>query len=381
MRFFHPPSLLSNPRLDDDDRHAAARKSSIKTLHRSSSSSNLPSPSNLAANNPFDDLHDHTSTTVQAPAPSSSSHPKSRSKCKRASPNFRDFHPNQSPFSPRTFSTALPALPRSRSTLRADSLFTLGPVDDSLAHLSQADRDSDDLEFYNPRHPPPLSDLVAEAFADVTSQSALIPQAAVDAADDDDLDRIVLGSARITANIEDNRNAGTLASPPADLSSGEPTMPASRDLVPFSQTGIVHLGPRDDTTDGQSSSRSSSGGPSPSPRVRYSSGSQSRSQGHSQSPRVSLLAPAGERDGDSPITSGDASRSSSNPPSSSLASRSESDSSGVSVPGQHIALRYQHVEDENGHHLIVGREGQLARCEDEVSDAIHIFCAAKFSCV
>ncbi|KAJ7163263.1 hypothetical protein C8R46DRAFT_336688 [Mycena filopes] len=28
--------------------------------------------------------------------------------------------------------------------------------------------------------------------------------------------------------------------------------------------------------------------------------------------------------------------------------------------------RLQHVQDENGHHIIVGREGKLASCEDEV---------------
>ena len=31
-----------------------------------------------------------------------------------------------------------------------------------------------------------------------------------------------------------------------------------------------------------------------------------------------------------------------------------------------MTLRYQHVEDENGHHVIVGREGKITRCEEEV---------------
>jgi hypothetical protein len=31
-----------------------------------------------------------------------------------------------------------------------------------------------------------------------------------------------------------------------------------------------------------------------------------------------------------------------------------------------MSMRYQHKEDENGNHLVVGREGQLTRCEDEV---------------
>ncbi|PIL35229.1 transporter [Ganoderma sinense ZZ0214-1] len=356
------PAKNRRSSLDDDDRHAASRKNSVETLHRSSSSNNLPSPLNLPAHDPFDDLHDPSDSTVHARATSSSSH---RGKCKRSSPNFRDFLPDQSPFSHRTFSTALPPPRPSSSALRADVLFALGPVGDSLAHLSQAYRDSDDLDIYNPRHPPHLSDVVAEAFADVTSRGALIPQAPVDAVDDDGLDRIVPSSVQITAGREDNRNAGMFSSLPADFLSDEPAIPASCELVPFSQTGIVHLGPRDDTTDGQSGSRSSSGGPSPSPRARYSPSSQSRSQGHSQSPRVSLLLPVEERNADSSSLSADAARSSLNPPSLSLASHLESDSSGVSAPGQHMTLRYRHVEDKNGHHLIVGREGKLARCEDE----------------
>ncbi|KAI0785152.1 hypothetical protein C8Q75DRAFT_776169 [Abortiporus biennis] len=38
---------------------------------------------------------------------------------------------------------------------------------------------------------------------------------------------------------------------------------------------------------------------------------------------------------------------------------------GSGSDGPHITFRYQHIEDENGHHLIVGREGTLTRCEDE----------------
>lgn len=45
---------------------------------------------------------------------------------------------------------------------------------------------------------------------------------------------------------------------------------------------------------------------------------------------------------------------------------SMSTGSGESGEGPHIAVRYTHVEDENGHHLIVGREGKLTKCEDEV---------------
>ncbi|KAF7365436.1 ATP-binding cassette transporter [Mycena venus] len=50
------------------------------------------------------------------------------------------------------------------------------------------------------------------------------------------------------------------------------------------------------------------------------------------------------------------------------ASGSESQSasgSEASDASQFLTVRFQHVTDENGHHLIVGREGKLARCEDE----------------
>ncbi|KAI0073479.1 hypothetical protein K474DRAFT_1603252 [Panus rudis PR-1116 ss-1] len=36
-----------------------------------------------------------------------------------------------------------------------------------------------------------------------------------------------------------------------------------------------------------------------------------------------------------------------------------------SSDGPRVTFRYQHVEDEHGHHLIVGREGRLTKCEDE----------------
>ena len=41
-------------------------------------------------------------------------------------------------------------------------------------------------------------------------------------------------------------------------------------------------------------------------------------------------------------------------------------SESTSSDSPQATFRYQHVEDENGHHLIVGREGTLTRCEDEV---------------
>ncbi|CCL99470.1 uncharacterized protein FIBRA_01488 [Fibroporia radiculosa] len=45
-------------------------------------------------------------------------------------------------------------------------------------------------------------------------------------------------------------------------------------------------------------------------------------------------------------------------------SRSSQTDSSIS-DGSYYGFRYRHVLDENGHHLIVGREGKLTKCEDE----------------
>ncbi|KAH7913421.1 hypothetical protein BJ138DRAFT_1146165 [Hygrophoropsis aurantiaca] len=41
-------------------------------------------------------------------------------------------------------------------------------------------------------------------------------------------------------------------------------------------------------------------------------------------------------------------------------------SSALSSPDEtFVTMRYEHVEDENGHHVLTGREGKLTKCEDE----------------
>ncbi|TBU22864.1 hypothetical protein BD311DRAFT_675110 [Dichomitus squalens] len=122
--------------------------------------------------------------------------------------------------------------------------------------------------------------------------------------------------------------------------------------------------------DRQSSSRSPSGHISSS--CRYSVGPESHShsqslpaRGSADARRRSITPPIEERDTGSRGPSAHLSQSRSNPSSSSPTSRSGSRVSDSSALGQHFTVRYQHVEDENGHHLIVGREGRLTRCEDE----------------
>lgn len=53
-------------------------------------------------------------------------------------------------------------------------------------------------------------------------------------------------------------------------------------------------------------------------------------------------------------------------------SNSSSGASSDAVEGR-ITVRFKHVEDENGHHVITGREGTLSKCEDEVKFMIS-FC-------
>lgn len=31
-----------------------------------------------------------------------------------------------------------------------------------------------------------------------------------------------------------------------------------------------------------------------------------------------------------------------------------------------VSFRYEHAQDENGNHVVIGREGKLQHCEDEV---------------
>jgi hypothetical protein len=33
--------------------------------------------------------------------------------------------------------------------------------------------------------------------------------------------------------------------------------------------------------------------------------------------------------------------------------------------GPIVTMRFEHREDEDGHHVLIGREGKLTRCEDE----------------
>ncbi|QRV77843.1 ATP-binding cassette transporter abc4 [Ceratobasidium sp. AG-Ba] len=53
------------------------------------------------------------------------------------------------------------------------------------------------------------------------------------------------------------------------------------------------------------------------------------------------------------------------PRSNQLASRSGTTSLSETSDEPLVTVRFQHVQDEHGHHVVVGREGRLTRCEDE----------------
>ncbi len=298
----------------------------VATFHRSSSSGNLASMSEP----PRRDLGPRRAVDLESASNSSNLRSHSGRRSKHVVPNYRDFPLNESPFSPRTFASALPGTSPSDSDVSAaaDALFAPGSGDEAVLYLPNAGT-TYTAGGDNPRHPHPFPEVAAEAFAGFAPRNMLIP----DAASED--------------HISEPPFAGSLA----ELLAHEPSN--------FSQSGIVHLAPVDD----QSRSRSSSGGPNSgrrsSPRVPHSGNGSAGSSPHLVLSRYSGSGSRGQ--------STDLSCSTSNP-SSFLTSGSASlvsGSSGASRP--HTTLRYQHVEDEDGHHLIVGREGKLTKCEDEVS--------------
>jgi hypothetical protein len=128
--------------------------------------------------------------------------------------------------------------------------------------------------------------------------------------------------------------------------------------LPFnpSEYGIVHLPPRNSSTDrlSQSSSRRSRD-------EHYSTAPSSQKSKRSElSSGISSLSPSPY----SRSMSGSGSRDFSPTRPSSL-SKSVS---GIEMTNKEplMTARYQHEEDENGNHLVIGREGTLMRCEDEV---------------
>ncbi|EMD39682.1 histidine kinase [Gelatoporia subvermispora B] len=242
-----------------------------------------------------------------------------RRKHRHRTPNFRDFPQDENPLAPRTFTTSPSESPLRDSNTpsnSADMFFVAGPSGEPVIYLpSRTSSESDEEPDYKPRRPTQISEVAAEGFSVVAPTASILP--------------------------------GVLPRPP-ELSRG--SSPSN-----FSQSGIVHLPPigtRPSSSHGSRSVGSSARGRT------------SRISGECPVTSPAQSANSAQNDVEAmQLSSDQASRPSSPLPSMSGSSSSMTGSSGSGVP--HVTFRYQHVEDEDGHHLIVGREGELTKCEDE----------------
>lgn len=144
----------------------------------------------------------------------------------------------------------------------------------------------------------------------------------------------------------DPEEAAALAAASAPLSQAAAgALAATGGPISFSQGGYVHLGP----PSGSESEQGSAG------RVRKKAAFTSLS-GSAGSPMGSDSARAGSSGVEA---SGEAS-------SSSVSMRSNKSVSSSKSGEPLLSFRFEHVRNEDGHHIITGREGKLTRCEDEV---------------
>ncbi|KAJ7081401.1 hypothetical protein B0H15DRAFT_913009 [Mycena belliarum] len=104
-----------------------------------------------------------------------------------------------------------------------------------------------------------------------------------------------------------------------------------------SQLGLVHLPPRSHASSSANGTRRRSNVSSPHPRLCTPSRVSSRDRSISGSASVDVPASASGSDA----------------------------TDATDASAQFLTVRFKHVQDEHGHHVITGREGKLARCEDE----------------
>lgn len=227
---------------------------------------------------------------------------------KKGSPNFSDFSKEENHLYPRTFKSnpSMPVMAEGTDPSSVNTFFIPGPVGEPLIY-SLDDPDISERNNYDPRRPTHLSEAAADAFTDFESSTFT----------------------------------------PSEEISRPPSVPVTSN---YSQAGYVHLAPLG----------------SASPRSQSLNSSRGHTKGHS--------SPAVQTNSDSELEIvntnsarlGSVSSRAASPLSSVGGSVVESGSS-LGSEGR-VTFRYQHVEDDEGHHLIVGREGELTQCEDEVSD-------------
>ncbi|KZT12155.1 uncharacterized protein LAESUDRAFT_720129 [Laetiporus sulphureus 93-53] len=235
---------------------------------------------------------------------------------KPRTPNFRDFSLEEDPHSRRTFSTVhgsyFPRSPSGTTSPTHSMLYIPGPSGEPVEISNGQGKFSEDADDHDIRHGhrPHISEVAAEAFASTAEVLLTAP------------------------GLDDAVHA------------------------PFSHTGIVHLPPvgshsapsAPDSSCGRSGR--SLGNRDGAGSGRASSSSQLGPGSQSDLDVAQLPSTRGSRP-QSPMVTTDVTGSES----------SVSSWSGSDAP--HIAFRYTHMEDEHGHHLILGREGKLTKCEDE----------------
>lgn len=201
-----------------------------------------------------------------------------------------------------------------RQNTNATTQYAAGPVGEPVPYHSERRDTADD--GYNARHPLHLSEAVADAFTEPTEPE----------------------------DVESTSSSFLPQSVP------QTTLPN------FSELGLVHLGARE-----YSPRRNESPGGNGSDGFRKPTGSISRNPSHSPAGQTRIVG----RDMDviempstraASVISGSGSAGGSY----AIADNPEENA--------HVTFRYQHVEHDDGSHLIVGREGKLTRCEDEVSN-------------
>lgn len=254
----------------------------------------------------FSDTPCHANDIVGHPAGAGNTLPGSskaeRRRHRHRSANYRDFPAEEDPLRPRSFVSnphIAGLMHGSEGHLSGDIHVTSGLAGEPVVYDAQ---ELDDVADFNPRHPPQLSEVVADAFTD---------------------------------SIPHN-----------------PDMAATSAPSNFSQLGLVHLGairslPHRSTSTGSGASYR---------RGRRDSREESRSLFSS----TRAVVTDEQRVTQPPMTRADSVDSASN-----SGSYSASGTSGSS-DGPRMTFRYQHAQDAEGHHLIVGREGELTKCEEEV---------------
>ncbi|KAJ3881750.1 hypothetical protein F5051DRAFT_473715 [Lentinula edodes] len=130
-----------------------------------------------------------------------------------------------------------------------------------------------------------------------------------------------------------------------------------------SERGIVHLSPIPSSSNGNSTKRFDRSSSKPISR-QYGSNS-SGSSSNASSSLSNYYTPEEISSGDDSQFSSQKSGSKSSSSRNGGISRSDDVSVYSQASEPRVSVRFQHIQDAHGHHIVTGREGKLTRCEDE----------------